>query len=183
MGEPSDAPFKLEADFPPVVLSYCTKTDGGRGEARMWQVANFLRSHGIASFNAKQVQPGENWMQKWLGKMPDADVCIAMLSPGYFKSGPCKEEIYNAVREDMHILPFIFETPPQMKKGYFGKSDEERERGNFVKLKLGNWLPPPEQGLFQDAFEGNLATLLQLVKQRVAGREGSRACGSCLSQM
>ena len=74
--------------FPPVISSYCTKTDGGRGEQRMWQVANFLKRHGIASFNGKQVKAGEDWMQKWLGKMPEADVCLAMIGPDYFKSGP-----------------------------------------------------------------------------------------------
>ena len=90
-----------------MISSYCTKTDGGRGEQRMWQVANFLKRHGIASFNGKQVKAGEDWMQKWLGKMPEADVCLAMIGPDYFKSGPCKEEIYEAMREGKHIIPII----------------------------------------------------------------------------
>jgi LSD1 subclass zinc finger protein len=64
--EPSSEPFSLQTSFPPVIFSYCTKTDGGRGEQRMWQIANFLKKHGIASFNGKQVEAGEDWMQKWL---------------------------------------------------------------------------------------------------------------------
>ena len=168
MSEPPSTPFALETTFPPVIFSYCTKTEGGRGEERMWQLANHLRSHGIASFNGKQVEPGEDWMQKWLGKMPEADVCIAMLSPGYFKSGPCKEEIYCAAREGLKILPVIFETPPPMKKGYFGTSDDERERGNFVRQKLGNWLPPPEQGLFQDDFARNLDKVVEQVRRHLS---------------
>ena len=75
--EPPSTPFALQTSFPPVIFSYCTKTDGGRGEQRMWQIANFLKKHGIASFNGKQVEVGEDWMQKWLGKMPEADVCLA----------------------------------------------------------------------------------------------------------
>ena len=53
--EPPSTPFALKTSFPPVIFSYCTKTDGGRGEQRMWQIANFLKKHGIASFNGKQV--------------------------------------------------------------------------------------------------------------------------------
>ena len=41
--EPPSTPFDLEAALPPVIFSYCTKTDGGRGEQRMWQIANFLK--------------------------------------------------------------------------------------------------------------------------------------------
>ena len=153
MSEPPSTPFALETTFPPVIFSYCTKTEGGRGEERMWQLANHLRSHGIASFNGKQVEPGEDWMQKWLGKMPEAEVCIAMLSGPYFNSGPCKAELYATAREDIPILPVIFETPPPLKKGFFGTSDDEREKGNFVKAKIGNFLPTPDLGLFQDNWE------------------------------
>ena len=78
-------------------------------------------------------------MQKWLagqvGKMPDADVCLAMIGPDYFKSGPCKEELYKTAREGIPIIPIIFETPPPLKRGFFGESDEERERGNYVSAR------------------------------------------------
>ena len=56
--EPPSTPFALQTSFPSVIFSYCTKTDGGRGEQRMWQIANFLKKHGIASFNGKQVEVG-----------------------------------------------------------------------------------------------------------------------------
>ena len=58
--EPLSTPFALQTSFPAVIFSYCTKTDGGRGEQRMWQIANFLKKHGIASFNGKQVEVGED---------------------------------------------------------------------------------------------------------------------------
>ena len=44
--EPPSTPFALQSSFPSVIFSYCTKTDGGRGEQRMWQIANFLKKHG-----------------------------------------------------------------------------------------------------------------------------------------
>ena len=62
--EPPSTPFDVETAFPPVISSYCTKTDDGRGEERMWQLANFLKQHGVASFNGKQVRVGEDWVLK-----------------------------------------------------------------------------------------------------------------------
>ena len=44
--EPPSTPFALQTSFPNVIFSYCSKTDGGRGEQRMWQIANFLKKHG-----------------------------------------------------------------------------------------------------------------------------------------
>ena len=145
MSEPPSTPFNLEKTFPPVIFSYCTATDGGRGEAHMWRLANLLKQHGIASFNGKQVQPGEDWLQKWLGKMPEAKVCLALLSAAYFQSGPCKEELYETLREGIPVIPIIFEQVPKLQRGYFGDSDDAIEKGNFVKRKLGNFLPPPDQ--------------------------------------
>ena len=133
----------------------------------MWQVAAYLKRRGIASFNGKQVKPGEDWMQKWLGKMPDAQVCIAMLSPAYFQSRPCKEELYMACRDGLYIIPVIFEKTPMKRAGYFGTSDEDRERGNFVWYKMGNYLPSPEKGLFQDKMIENCEELEKLIRQRV----------------
>ena len=171
MSGPPSTPFKLERSFPNVIITYSSKTDGGRGEERMWQVANFLKKNGITSFNGKQVEAGQDWMQKWLGKMPEADVCLAMISGPYFESAPCKEEIYKTAREKIPILPIIFETPPPLKKGFFGMSDDEREKGNFVRGELHNWLPTPDQGLFQDNWEANCAELLAQVKKYVAASE------------
>ena len=53
--DPPSEPFELTAGAAPfVVLSYCDDTDGGRGEERMWQIANFLHRHGIPSYNGLQ---------------------------------------------------------------------------------------------------------------------------------
>ena len=65
-------------------------------------------------------------------------------------------------------LLIVLPMPPQLKKGYFGTSTEERERGNFVKQKLGNWLPTPDQGLFQDDWAANLDELLKRVRVAIA---------------
>ena len=38
---PPSTPFALQTSFPPVIFTYCTKTDGGRGEQRMWRIKTF----------------------------------------------------------------------------------------------------------------------------------------------
>ena len=98
----------------------------------MWQVANFLKKNGIASFNGKQVEAGQDWMQKWLGKMPDADVCLAMISADYFASGPCKEEIYETTRKGIPILPIIFETPPPQRRRRRKEKKENKSNNNSL---------------------------------------------------
>ena len=132
--EPPTTPFALQTSFPPVIFSYCTKTDDGRGEQRMWQIANFLKKHGIASFNGKQVEVGEDWMQKWLGKMPEADVCLALISGPYFESGPCKEEIYKTARE-------------KIRNKYVGqwKDDKKHGQGTYTWADGGKYV-----GQFKD---------------------------------
>ena len=159
--EPPSASFTLKTSFPPVIFSYCTKTDGGRGEQRMWQIANFLKKHGIASFNGKQVEAGEDWMQKWLGKMPEADVCLALISGPYFESGPCKEEIYKTAREKIPILPIIFETGDKL---YFTGTSNTFPSGNKVTHGAQCEVMGPADGQWKDKgvlvmFEGNSAGL------------------------
>ena len=76
MAEPPSTPFTLQTSFPPVIFSYCTKTDGGRGEQRMWQVASFLERHGIAFASRCEWRRGlDAEVGGQVGKMPDADVC------------------------------------------------------------------------------------------------------------
>ena len=46
-------PFAQEINNPPVIISYATGTDSGRGEQHMWAVGNVLRREGVSVFNAK----------------------------------------------------------------------------------------------------------------------------------
>ena len=66
VGEPPDRILPLAAAKPFVVLSYCKETEGGRGEKRMWQIANFLLRHGIPSYNGLQGQASEKWNREWV---------------------------------------------------------------------------------------------------------------------
>ena len=48
---------------------------------------------------------------------------------------------------------------------YLGPPFKRRTIENFFRQKIdGNWIPPPDQGLFQDNWAKNTATLLARVK-------------------
>ena len=101
VGEPPDRILPLAAAKPFVVLSYCKETDGGRGEKRMWQIANFLLRHGIHSFNrlqgsARPSAPGSDRSREWRSKLQAAGVCIALVGPKYFASSSCNAELQEA---------------------------------------------------------------------------------------
>ena len=163
--------FPLEVHFPEVILSYATATDGGQGELWMWKVASALREVGIATYNGKQNVTAGDWYQKFFGKLWEATVFIAFLSPEYFMSWACREEIYAAASRGMLIIPVIIATPPAgLRRGnterYFGATEAEAsepeniEKGNVVSMHVNNWLPPPDRGSFQDDFGRNCAKLL-----------------------
>ena len=170
--------FPLEVRFPKVMLSYATATDGGQGELWMWRVACALREVGIATYNGKQNVTAGDWYQSFFGKLPEAMVFVAFLSPEYFESWACRREIYMAASHDKAIIPLIIATPPAgLRQGnperYFGKTEAEKsepdniEKGNVVSMHTNNILPPPDRGFFQDDFDGNCAILVDLIQRKL----------------
>lgn len=163
----ADLTFELQHDSPDVIFSYSSRTDGGKGTAWMWMLANVLREGGVHSYNARQTPPGGDWLQEWFGRLPDAKVCVAMFSPSYFASDKCKAELYEAAKSQLAIVPVIFEELPpgvaRYEKGWYGSSREEHLRGNVLKSRIGNFLPPPDKGVFQRQFRANAAAFLERV--------------------
>ena len=102
-------PFPQEEDFPKVIISYATNSNNNRGKDDMWAIANVLRKNGITSFNGYQVRPGEDWQAKWYGKMPEAKLCVLVLSKEYFKSKACVNECFEVLKNRKVIpLPIQF---------------------------------------------------------------------------
>ena len=155
------ASFELQEDFPTVIISYATQSNGGSGQEDMWAIANVLRKNNITSFNGKQVKPGENWQEKWYGKMPEAKICVLILSEEYFTSQSCITECLEAVKQQgkIDVLPIQFGTP-NMSGDFLGTSTKDKEKANIIKQRILNWLPPPDQGRFQDNFERNAKALV-----------------------
>ena len=119
-------PFPRASDFPPVILSYASKSRGGKGKDDMWAIANVLREAGIDSFNGYMVAGGEDWQLEWFGFLPEAKVCILILSPDeYFKSKACVNECWEALKaEGVEILPIQFGLP-NMSGRFLGTSPQK----------------------------------------------------------
>ena len=175
----ADLTFELQHDSPDVIFSYSSRTDGGKGTAWMWMLANVLREGGVHSYNARQTPPGGDWLQEWFGRLPDAKVCVAMFSPSYFASDKCKAELYEAAKSRLTILPVIFEELPngvaRYEKGWYGQSREEHLRGNVLKSRIGNFLPPPDKGVFQRQFRANATAFLERVNRILENGGGIEA--------
>ena len=167
MSGPPSTPFKLERSFPNVIITYCSKTDGGRGEERMWQIANFLKQNGITSFNGKQVEAGQDWMQKWLGKMPEADVCLAMISGPYFESEPCKEEIYKTAREKIPSCQSSSRRRRRSRRASSALRTTSARKATSSRA-AAQLAADARRGPLQGRWEANLAKLLVQVKKYVS---------------
>lgn len=101
-----------------VVLSYRTKDSKNPkgGEKLMWRIAERLEqvTHGITgdrltTFNGKQVPAGGNWRTWWCTKAQRSTVVIPILSPSFFESEACRDELTFAKNEGKVILPVVAE--------------------------------------------------------------------------
>ena len=71
-------------------------------------------------------------------------------------------------------IPVQFGSPNT--SGHFlGESVNEVQDANLIKLRLNNWLPPPDRGTFQDNFEANAERLIARIKEIYSPRHGSVA--------
>jgi hypothetical protein len=159
--------FELEAEFPEVILSYTTASRGGKGKKDMWAIANVLRKNGITSFNGYQVKSGDHWQDQWYGNMPEAKVCILILSPEYFDSGPCRDEC-SAVLKQKSVFPLPVQFGmPDMSGHFLGETSEQVRMANLLNQRIGNVLPPPDKGVFSDNFEQHAETLVRRVREKL----------------
>ena len=52
-----------------------------------------------------------------------------------------------------------------MSGDFLGPSTENKKKANLVKQRINNWLPPPDQGRFQDNFEKNAHAMITRIRQ------------------
>mmetsp|Transcript_11267 Transcript_11267/g.33794 ORF Transcript_11267/g.33794 Transcript_11267/m.33794 type:complete len:1470 (+) Transcript_11267:163-4572(+) len=170
---------------PDVIVSYCTRTLGGQGKKYAWALANAYKKQHVACFHGAMFKGGQNWKTEWFGKLPSAKVAVLMLSPAYWSSPACINELTAICRSNLDgtcILPIYLETMEGPMEGNFpagnfledcelGIADEEKEkRLNLFKVTVsGNMIPPPDQGTFADNFAKNADTLVKRTRQIIWG--------------
>ena len=75
-------------------------------------------------------------------------------------------------------MPVIFEALPReiasYEKGWYGPSRDDHLRGNVLKSRIGNFLPPPDKGAFPSDFRANSQLFLDRIQRILRdGGEGS----------
>ena len=75
-------------------------------------------------------------------------------------------------------MPVIFEAlsheTTSYEKGWYGASRDDHLRGNVLKSRIGNFLPPPDKGVFPSDFRANSQLFLKRVRSILRnGGEGT----------
>jgi len=75
-------------------------------------------------------------------------------------------------------VPVIFEAlsreTASYEKGWYGASRDNHLRGNVLKSRIGNFLPPADKGVFPCDFRANSQLLLERVRRILRnGGEGT----------
>ena len=165
------AEMKARVPFPAGIVSYRTKSDGGKGDKHMWAVLNYLDAHGVTCYCGLMVRT-ENWEKEWYGKMYQAKFAIIMMSDSYWEPGsPCRAEVEAILQRGIPIFSLRVDDSCHtcMRGDFLGGSIEEITAAGFLKAKLGslNVFPPPHKQLFQDDFAANAAELVDMIRAAV----------------
>ena len=93
------------------------------------------------------------------------------MSPAYLQSKACVREMIRACveLENTRILPIVIEKYSM--ETAFGSGGHHT---GLLQASIGNILPPPDKGVFEDAFEENMAKLIKRI-QDVTAYEDSPA--------
>ena len=84
------------------------------------------------------------------------------MSPAYLQSKACVREMIRACveLERTRILPVVIEKYDL--KTAFGTNGYHT---GLLKASIGNVLPPPDKGVFEDDFEGNMRKLIDRIEE------------------
>ena len=93
----------------------------------------------------------QDWEFKFIGKIPESKVVIAMVSRSYFESKPYARELIATIKFHKPILPVYLESV-SLKGHFLGAEEEQIENANMIRLALaGNTIPPLDKGFFTGA--------------------------------
>jgi hypothetical protein len=100
--------------------------------------------------------------------MPFAKVAIVMFSPTFFKSEACVEELIKICTRSKlsrNIIPvYVGRVAMDDDSHFLGTAVEDMMNANLIRTKIdGNCIPPPDEGLFQDNWDANVAALIKRV--------------------
>lgn len=117
---------RTKSYWPRVMISYATgsrdKIDGegcGLGMQYCHLIARHLDRGGISCFSGLHVSGGQDW-KVYFEKLEHADVMLAVLTPAFYTSAACLEEMAAARANNLTIIPLLFELRPDGKAPWEG---------------------------------------------------------------
>lgn len=158
-------------DLVDVLISYATRLgpadDDEQGLDVMLKISETLKANNIEVYHGKMCPPGLDWKSEWFGRVKSCKAANVMLSPAYFQSKQCVQELGKLDNLVHKIIPIVVGSGvgEALKTDFCGSSEVEKREANATRTLLtGNWLPPPERGTFQDAFDVHVEELVSVVK-------------------
>jgi hypothetical protein len=132
--------------YPKVLVSYATgnrkDVDApgcGPGMFYAKAVVDELLKVGVNTFSGLHVPLGVDWevfIEKLNSRFSECKVLVVVVTPALYESKPCLEEIFNALKGGVRILPVLFENPmpePSNRWPMITKADTE---GKMMLMKV-----------------------------------------------
>ena len=157
---------KFSSYYPEVIISYATgerkRTDGkgaGPGLVCAAEFIRALRAEGIDSFSGLHIPPGEDWetfMLRLSGRKSKAKVILALLTKAFYTSPACLDEMNEACKKNVRILPIRLEQVPEEEAQWENLYTGDDAKDDELELKIKkaqkelerNSIPAPGQTFF-----------------------------------
>eukprot|EP00039_Didymoeca_costata_P023590 m.348474 g.348474 ORF g.348474 m.348474 type:complete len:185 (-) comp37452_c0_seq1:219-773(-) len=143
-----------------VIFSYeddCSEVSEVLG-AELWKA-------GYASVLPHTVGGSRNFRRRvWFGEMPDCAVAVVLLSPRYFESEECIEQLVTLCQENPAIIPIVV-GPINIQGDFLGEGKVQRRDGNFIRHSIGSNLFPRGNACFDAGKREHIEFVLSLVNR------------------
>jgi hypothetical protein len=129
----------------------------------MYKLADALQAEGYTVAHGKMIPGGSYWRDCYAAWVKDCRSFVPILSPSFFASKACRDELRYADEKGRPILPVLGEP--------FGAEALADLSG--CEMILGRCNRVPDQGWFDDDFSRNLEALIEAIRLHVPQPSGA----------
>ena len=174
--------------YPEVIISYATGTrdndEKGTGPGLV-QAANFIRAlhaEGIDTFSGLHVPAATDWktfMLRLSGRKSNAKVILALLTKAFYHSLPCLNEMSEACKEGVRILPIRIEDDLPNKRNQWENLFKDDASDDDLEVKIMTVQEELEKKLNSCPWTNPLHSTRYGVEGYTKGAEGYCRFGCC----